>query len=104
MPAERRSNGSSKPAGGCAFATSLVGACLAWVWPATSASANWLSECSVHASSRTYGFPWPWWRRICLRANLWFLHKEIRSEEHTSELQSHSDLVCRLLLEKKQHI
>src|SRR5215211_8035978 len=28
------------------------------------------------------------------------LHAE-RSEEHTSELQSHSDLVCRLLLEKK---
>src|SRR5260221_2354284 len=26
-----------------------------------------------------------------------------RSEEHTSELQSHSDLVCRLLLEKKEH-
>src|SRR5260221_5947847 len=26
-----------------------------------------------------------------------------RSEEHTSELQSHSDLVCRLLLEKKKH-
>src|SRR5260221_1888801 len=25
-----------------------------------------------------------------------------RSEEHTSELQSHSDLVCRLLLEKKR--
>ena len=24
-----------------------------------------------------------------------------RSEEHTSELQSHHDLVCRLLLEKK---
>src|SRR5260221_10468954 len=24
-----------------------------------------------------------------------------RSEEHTSELQSHSDIVCRLLLEKK---
>src|SRR5256712_6112577 len=32
--------------------------------------------------------PWP--------ALLWF-----RSEEHTSELQSRSDLVCRLLLEKK---
>jgi len=28
-------------------------------------------------------------------------HKIIKSEEHTSELQSHSDLVCRLLLEKK---
>src|SRR5438034_7485109 len=27
---------------------------------------------------------------------------EYRSEEHTSELQSHSDLVCRLLLEKKK--
>src|SRR5438034_8789142 len=26
-----------------------------------------------------------------------------RSEEHTSELQSHSDLVCRLLLEKKKN-
>src|SRR5438034_3207621 len=28
---------------------------------------------------------------------------DLRSEEHTSELQSHSDLVCRLLLEKKKH-
>src|SRR6202022_4533538 len=27
-----------------------------------------------------------------------------RSEEHTSELQSHSDLVCRLLLEKKERV
>src|SRR5206468_12814426 len=28
--------------------------------------------------------------------------KALRSEEHTSELQSRSDLVCRLLLEKKK--
>src|SRR5260221_3600566 len=28
----------------------------------------------------------------------------VRSEEHTSELQSHSDLVCRLLLEKKNKV
>src|SRR5260370_18168923 len=28
--------------------------------------------------------------------------KEFRSEEHTSELQSHLNLVCRLLLEKKK--
>src|SRR5215204_5404980 len=28
--------------------------------------------------------------------------RSLRSEEHTSELQSHSDLVCRLLLEKKK--
>src|SRR5437667_2446831 len=29
-------------------------------------------------------------------------HGRQRSEEHTSELQSHHDLVCRLLLEKKK--
>src|SRR5438132_5809579 len=29
--------------------------------------------------------------------------RDMRSEEHTSELQSHSDLVCRLLLEKKKY-
>src|SRR5260370_26877459 len=28
---------------------------------------------------------------------------QTRSEEHTSELQSHLNLVCRLLLEKKKH-
>src|SRR3954463_16821797 len=28
----------------------------------------------------------------------------IRSEEHTSELQSHDNLVCRLLLEKKKNV
>src|SRR5260370_23428044 len=30
-------------------------------------------------------------------------HLFARSEEHTSELQSHLNLVCRLLLEKKKH-
>src|SRR2546430_2830051 len=37
---------------------------------------------------------------------IWYQHgdetEEIRSEEHTSELQSQSNLVCRLLLEKKK--
>src|SRR2546428_3085420 len=32
-----------------------------------------------------------------------FVPSSQRSEEHTSELQSRSDLVCRLLLEKKKH-
>src|SRR5690606_39470885 len=32
------------------------------------------------------------------------LHRIIRSEEHTSELQSRENLVCRLLLEKKKKI
>src|SRR5690242_21388797 len=33
-----------------------------------------------------------------------YLDDEDRSEEHTSELQSHVNLVCRLLLEKKKKI
>src|SRR5438034_5091652 len=38
------------------------------------------------------------------RPSAWAVARPIpsRSEEHTSELQSHSDLVCRLLLEKKK--
>src|SRR5260370_20192808 len=32
----------------------------------------------------------------------WTTVAELRSEEHTSELQSHLNLVCRLLLEKKK--
>src|SRR5260221_8857189 len=36
------------------------------------------------------------------KGNGWFSFDQ-RSEEHTSELQSHSDLVCRLLLEKKKN-
>src|SRR5438067_8549044 len=32
----------------------------------------------------------------------WMINNEARSEEHTSELQSRFDLVCRLLLEKKK--
>src|SRR5438034_11736435 len=38
----------------------------------------------------------------CLRERLRLARELARSEEHTSELQSHSDLVCRLLLEKKK--
>src|SRR5206468_11576672 len=34
--------------------------------------------------------------------NEWWRKPRQRSEEHTSELQSRSDLVCRLLLEKKK--
>src|SRR5260221_10564630 len=36
------------------------------------------------------------------RGSVYYL-RLARSEEHTSELQSHSDLVCRLLLEKKKN-
>src|SRR5260221_8326972 len=40
--------------------------------------------------------------RICSRQPSFWELWPWRSEEHTSELQSHSDLVCRLLLEKKK--
>ena len=39
-------------------------------------------------------------RRLLCNA---IIQQHFRSEEHTSELQSHSDLVCRLLLEKKKY-
>src|SRR5258705_7741030 len=45
--------------------------------------------------------------RKAFRASFWRTPKEalkaLRSEEHTSELQSLRHLVCRLLLEKKNH-
>src|SRR5436190_18368701 len=44
------------------------------------------------ARLRRRGRAWRW-SRPC---------RKPRSEEHTSELQSHSDVVCRLLLEKKK--
>src|SRR5438132_8232097 len=44
------------------------------------------------------GHKYQWFPSVALA---WRLSEE-RSEEHTSELQSHSDLVCRLLLEKKK--
>src|SRR5438132_3331803 len=43
--------------------------------------------CGARSAPRSRRGPWP----------------GSRSEEHTSELQSHSDLVCRLLLEKKKN-
>src|SRR5437773_3326601 len=39
------------------------------------------------------------WKQV---KNIYVRKKGDRSEEHTSELQSHHDLVCRLLLEKKK--
>src|SRR2546430_4495047 len=50
-------------------------------WPPRATRPPWLSRC---------GLPW----RV----------SSTRSEEHTSELQSQSNLVCRLLLEKKKLI
>src|SRR5690348_17693174 len=46
--------------------------------------------------------PKTWWLPVCA-ARYWFRYPMLlRSEEHTSELQSPVHLVCRLLLEKKK--
>src|SRR5260370_32459948 len=42
------------------------------------------------------------YRLTALHTGFLTLMSEYRSEEHTSELQSHLNLVCRLLLEKKK--
>src|SRR5207244_13562188 len=41
-------------------------------------------------------------REALLKINPWLAEDQLRSEEHTSELQSPDHLVCRLLLEKKK--
>src|SRR5438132_3111238 len=53
------------------------------------------------ACGRTRRAPRPRTSRTSTRRDTSRRCVEVRSEEHTSELQSHSDLVCRLLLEKK---
>src|SRR5437588_5450869 len=55
------------------------------------------------------GWPWPGAEprmnfAESLRRQTILAHGVQRSEEHTSELQSHSDIVCRLLLEKKKRM
>src|SRR5699024_11457631 len=64
----------------------------------------WLSAAAVAALIFWYQwFPCPEWQLPpVLRAVVSLIHLQ-RSEEHTSELQSRFDLVCRLLLEKKKN-
>src|SRR5260370_32738829 len=51
-------------------------------------------SCSEEATSSTGAINrYPWRGKVSMK----------RSEEHTSELQSHLNLVCRLLLEKKKY-
>src|SRR5215469_18782580 len=52
---------------------------------------------SLHDALPIYNSP-SWWGRRCSPPGT----NHCRSEEHTSELQSRRDLVCRLLLEKKK--
>src|SRR5260370_20496710 len=60
-------------------------------WPVTDQSPSSVFTALVFSDARSEpdsGSEKPW--------------HQIRSEEHTSELQSHLNLVCRLLLEKKK--
>src|SRR5260370_19090068 len=52
----------------------------------------------AYRSRGTHHDEWQWQRRA---VRSWH-ERGLRSEEHTSELQSHLNLVCRLLLEKKK--
>src|SRR5690606_39488599 len=71
-------------------------------------SGVWRVTLSLRARIRFASLPvrpraWPPWRLIRLTMSL-FTWPPSRSEEHTSELQSRENLVCRLLLEKKNHL
>src|SRR5437773_7647499 len=61
---------------------------------AAAPTAHQLARAATHRMPVIHASSWP-------RAPDW---REVvtRSEEHTSELQSHHDLACRLLLEKKK--
>src|SRR5260370_17562076 len=80
------------------------------LFPYTTLFRSGLVKCRCRVAPRT------WQRRLCVQPRAWrpaanppehvamlarLLGKR-RSEEHTSELQSHLNLVCRLLLEKKK--
>src|SRR5688572_32758699 len=67
-------------------------------WNSTTASVGCRArrERTQSSSSRSSGGITPKLSRLAHRAC------SLRSEEHTSELQSQSNLVCRLLLEKKK--
>src|SRR5437588_9674869 len=63
-----------------------------------STTADWWSAPETSASWHLAGAP----TASATRCRTTTSTRRCRSEEHTSELQSHSDLVCRLLLEKKK--
>src|SRR2546430_12071042 len=58
-------------------------------------------SCNAYRTMCTSGGPRAF--SVTATASLRTFRNEQRSEEHTSELQSQSNLVCRLLLEKKKH-
>src|SRR5207249_9408349 len=62
------------------------------------------SACAVPITSASPKVDSPSLRVRSFLESAHHISRAIRSEEHTSELQSRFDLVCRLLLEKKKQI
>src|SRR5690606_39399799 len=82
----------------------MVSCSVSAAMPGTSPPMNSCHEASVVASK--IGTPQPSSRAcsiIDMVAMVADTEPVLRSEEHTSELQSRENLVCRLLLEKKRH-
>src|SRR6266480_6103287 len=79
--------------------------CSRYVTPSTSSACHWTrptlmpSSSSSRSTSTSTSRPT---NRVNRSAEIARCTSTIRSEEHTSELQSHVNLVCRLLLEKKK--
>src|SRR5260221_6068998 len=75
--------------------------------PVTSGSGLVSRVTPVHTAlrncTRDEGRPFEFGNEVLISSHRKLLSSKARSEEHTSELQSHSDLVCRLLLEKKKN-
>src|SRR5688572_30989357 len=67
----------------------------AWLVPASHTAFCMMGSVTLDLRAATFAEP-----DITITANA--IMGEVRSEEHTSELQSQSNLVCRLLLEKKK--
>src|SRR5438477_9483630 len=70
------------------------------LFPYTTLFRSWRSENTCGNSAGSSRATWMRWRNTLRSGARPFLMS--RSEEHTSELQSHVNLVCRLLLEKKK--
>src|SRR5688572_32485817 len=56
----------------------------------------------IRVASKQVAPAWLLGGGVAMGIGIWSMHFVGRSEEHTSELQSQSNLVCRLLLEKKK--
>src|SRR5437868_11882791 len=68
------------------------------LWPGPPSPPNVYAQIERHKPTLFYSVPTNYGQLLAHKRE----HGDFRSEEHTSELQSRFDLVCRLLLEKKK--